>query len=102
MDALNQKKPALHGEQVASASLFTLFLQKKLLVEHLQFVTELQIPLDFMEFIPIDQKISLENVLKKARVMRPGRITILDEYTDRELIIQYQNFRAYSSAANYE
>lgn len=75
----------LHGLQVASISLFTLFLQNKLTKEYIEYAQNTGIPLDFTEFIEDFNERKWSQILQKSREMRPGRITILDHFTDEEL-----------------
>lgn len=99
----------LHGLQVASISLFTLFLQDKLTEEYIEYAQNTGIPLSFTEFVhDFDDKKWLK-ILRKSRNMRPGRITILDHFTNEELALKlsaYQQmikeFRCYYTPKQYQ
>lgn len=85
----------LHGTQVASISLFTLFLQGKLDQKYLHYAEQTGIPLDFMKTIEGASPMLLEKILETAYGMRPGRYTILNKHTTSELLqkfITYKNF----------
>lgn len=82
----------LHGLQVASISLFTLYLQNKLTDEHIKYAQNAGIPLSFTEFVYGFNKEKWLRILKKSRNMRPGRVTILDNFTDEELVRQLDTY----------
>src|SRR5699024_9756644 len=63
----------LHGTQVASISLFTLFLQDKLKKIHIDYAQVTGIPLDFTSFVKEFSKEVFCQLMNKAREMRPGR-----------------------------
>ena len=84
IDYLELSENILHGNQVASISLFTLFLQNKLQDIHLEYASSTGILLDFTMLIKNLDDVKLKLIFRKAKEMRPGRFTILDtidEYT---------------------
>lgn len=83
----------LHGLQVASISLFTLYLQNKLTDEHIKYAQNAGIPLSFTEFLDDFNKEKWLHILKKSRTMRPGRVTILDTFSNEELVGQLSAYR---------
>lgn len=85
----------LHGIQVASISLFTLFLQEKLSVKHLNYAKSTGIPLNFTSSIPDFSEDLLDVIIKKALEMRPGRITILNYLTAETISMKYIEFVSY-------
>lgn len=84
----------LHGTQVASASLFTLFLQGKLKRKYLDYARATEIPLDFGCFVKDFSKETFIKIVDKAREMRPGRYTILDQYINDDLYEAYLKFKS--------
>lgn len=82
----------LHGTQVASISLFTLFLQGKLEDKYIQYANETGIPLNFMKTLINPSKDLLEKILNTAYNMRPGRFTILNRMSIQELMKGFENF----------
>lgn len=92
----------LHGSQVASISLFTLFLQEKLMPEHIDFAEKIGIPPDFTATIPDFDDVLFGHILDKAREMRPGRYTVLSLYSNQYILQQLKAFkesiRAYNQA----
>ena len=92
MDFLNLTKGVLHGEQVASASLFTLHLQRKLDGSHLKYAREIGINLLFTDYL-IDGELYLIKLFETARNMRPGRVTVLDNFSNNDLINEFKVFK---------
>ena len=85
----------LHGIQVASISLFTLFLQNKLQDNHINYANATEIPLCFTSFMAKSDTVTLQMVYSKAKDMRPGRFTILDEIDEAifvKSIYEFKNF----------
>ncbi|MFY0608231.1 MAG: iron-containing alcohol dehydrogenase [Cyclobacteriaceae bacterium] len=92
IDFLGLSTDNLHGLQVASVSLFCLYLQGKLLVEHINYAEATEIPLVFTDLS--DQiEMRLKDIFELAKEMRPGRYTVLDEMSCDEFIDQYDRFR---------
>lgn len=83
----------LHGTQVASISLFTLFLQGKLQDKYVAYAKATEIPLLFTSFIAEFSKDIFFQIMDKARTMRPGRYTILEEVNNETLYAEYLNFK---------
>ena len=79
LTALGFSANGLHGIQVASISLFTLFLQHKLQDIHLHYAMATGIPLDFTTFLEPCKSADLKQVYHLSKEMRPGRYTVLDE-----------------------
>ena len=81
-----------HGTAVASISIFTLFLQKKLNNKHLQLINRLNIPLDFVE-LSSTKSLNLYSIFDYAKNYKKNRNTILNKYTIEELIEKYSEFK---------
>lgn len=85
----------LHGIQVASISLFTLFLQGKLLDIHLHYARATGIPLNFTALLQNPDKELLTKIYHLSKQMRPGRYTILNEINEETFmkrIVEYQQY----------
>lgn len=91
IDYLGLSDGTLHGLQVGSISLFSLYLQQKLCPQHVNYAFKLGIPLLFTDLSP-DIANNLLHIFETARVMRPDRYTILDCLSDQELIARYRGF----------
>ncbi|HWG89441.1 MAG TPA: iron-containing alcohol dehydrogenase family protein [Candidatus Thermoplasmatota archaeon] len=83
--------PAHHGTQVGSLSLFSLYLQGDLDLGYVRDVEAIGIPLP-TALLPTSWA-ELVRLFGTARVMRPGRHTVLDQFTDEELVRRYEAFR---------
>lgn len=94
IDFLDLSSNILHGTQVASISLFTLFLQGKLKERHVQYAKATGIPVDFSELIIDFNRDSFKEIIQKAKKMRPGRYTILDEVQEEHLFDELLKFKA--------
>ena len=93
IDNLNLGFPILHGEQVASISLFSLFLQGKLIEDHLRYALETKIELDFTNNLKISNETILGQIFTKSKEMRPGRYTVLDTMSEDLFISRIVDFR---------
>jgi len=82
---------ALHGIQVGSIALFVLWLLRLDLGNAITFAQKIGLPLDWRELYP-DIASNLRIILKTARVVRPGRSTILDSFSDDELVGECEQF----------
>ena len=94
IDYLNLGLPVLHGEQVASISLFSLFLQEKLVDDHLVYALETNINLKFTSILKVYSQDVLRKIYRKSKEMRPGRYTILDSISEDlfiSKIVDYEN-----------
>lgn len=94
IDFLKLGKPILHGEQVASISLFVLFLQEKQLVDHLNYAIETKIELNFTNNLEISNEFILRKIYRTSKEMRPGRYTVLNTMSEDQFIskiIDYSN-----------
>jgi glycerol-1-phosphate dehydrogenase [NAD(P)+] len=98
IDYLEVGNGSLHGIQVASISLFILFLQDKLLPEYIDYAKSTGIPLLFTELLNSTENRALIEIFRKSKEMRPGRYTILDTITEVEFI---DNFTAFKNEINY-
>lgn len=92
IDFLNLSKNVLHGIQVASISLFILYIQKKLIKEHLDYATETEIPLIFTQLILDCDEVILREIYKKSKEMRPGRYTVLDTISEYDFVKKYNEY----------
>lgn len=95
IDYLELTPSILHGTQVASISLFTLFLQKKLLPIHLEYAIAIELPLVFSDFYDSMNHDILETIFHKAKEMRPGRYTVLDTISPVDFLKEYDLFKMY-------
>lgn len=93
IDFLGMSNNILHGTQVASISLFTLFLQGKLKERHINYAKATGIPLDFSTLISDFNNENFMIIIKKAKTMRPGRYTILDEVLEENLFDELMKFK---------
>lgn len=82
----------LHGTQVATISLFTLFLHNKLTTHQLNYAKSTGIPLNFASLFKEFNSNILETTINKAREMRPGRHTILNELSNTQIVQAYSRF----------
>ena len=95
IDYLKLGKRILHGEQVASISLFILFLQEKQLDAHFNYAIETKIELNFINNLKLSNEIVLRDIFKTSKVMRPGRYTVLNTMSADQFIskiVDYSNF----------
>lgn len=92
IDYLNFSEGVLHGTQVASISLFTLFLQDKLEEKYLIFAKKMAIPIDFSCFVKNFSKERFLEIIDKSREMRPGRYTVLSQMSSEEVYLKYLDF----------
>ena len=94
IDYLGLSKGILHGIQVASISLFTLYLQGDLQPKYLHRVKNLGIPLLWTNLIEeFDAKAAIA-IYHTALEMRPGRYTRLHEITQDEFISYLEDFNS--------
>lgn len=91
LDSMQIGMDTLHGEKVGIISRYCLYLQqeKQPLVD--DFFNEFKIGRTFPGCENLDTT-SMAEVFKVARHMRPGRSTILDQFTDFELSERYMNY----------
>ena len=84
IDYLGFSKNILHGSQVASISLFCLFLQNKLNTDILDFAKKTKISLDFTSFIIECDKSKIQEIYNLAITIRPNRFTVLNKINSAE------------------
>ncbi len=91
IDFMKLNNGVLHGTQVASISLFSLFLQNKLTDETIEYARKVEIPMSFHTLADgiID---NLENIYQLSQRMRPGRFTVLDTVTEDEFLNRYKEY----------
>ncbi len=94
IDYLKLTENVLHGTQVASISLFSLYLQKKLADEHLYYAEKIETPF-FFHKLGTDIENNLPLIFKTSQKMRPGRYTVLDTINEHEFIQEYLNYCSY-------
>jgi len=82
---------ALHGIQVGSIALFVLWLLRLDVESAILFAQKIGLPLDWRELYPAVAP-NMRAVLAMARVVRPGRSTILDDFSDDDLIKECDEF----------
>ncbi len=91
IDFLKLTPGVLHGTQVASISLFSLYIQNKLLPEHINYAKKVQIPFCFHLFAS-DIKDNLGAIFQLSQKMRPGRFTVLDTLNEGSFIQKYTDY----------
>lgn len=91
IDFFNLSEETLHGLQVGSISIFSLYLQKKLDIKCINYANELNIPLAFHQ---LDDKIfsKLNEIYETSMVMRPGRYSVLNSFQGMAFTDIYQEF----------
>jgi glycerol-1-phosphate dehydrogenase [NAD(P)+] len=95
IDFLGLSEKVLHGIQVASISLFMLFLQKKLTDIHIKYALAINIPLNFTDLITNKEHCVIRKIYSKAKEMRPGRITVLDFIDEDQFIDNLIKYTAF-------
>ncbi|MCY2687770.1 iron-containing alcohol dehydrogenase [Salinimicrobium sp. TH3] len=93
LNYLELTENVLHGVQVASISLFTLFLQNKLHSIHVEYAVATHVPLIFTDLIK--REYCLKEIFFKALEMRPGRFTVLDHLTAEEFVEKVDDYTEY-------
>lgn len=101
IDYLGFSDSVLHGTQVGSISLFTLYLQGKLKLIHINFAKSVGIPLQLGSLVQGFSKNKFLKIVEKARLMRPGRYTVLDELTNEEICRSYEKYNEKLNALSY-
>lgn len=91
MDELGVTRDVLHGVQVGSACLFALYLLRRLTPEVLSFADAMRIPRVWTDLLKDPRQ--AKSVLAHARKVRPDRRTVLDDFTDDELLIEMSRYR---------
>ena len=93
IDYLNYGKDILHGLQVASISLFTLFLQEDLRPRYLLKASQLEIEMNWLNNLAAvpDRKL-LKEIFRTAVIMRPNRYTILDRLDENSFVDKVEEF----------
>lgn len=92
IDYFDLTKNVLHGIQVASISLFMLYIQEKLEDIHIEYANATNIPLNFTDLLENKQQDTLRKIFCKAKQMRPGRVTVLDFIKENEFIKKLEEF----------
>jgi glycerol-1-phosphate dehydrogenase [NAD(P)+] len=82
-----------HGIQVGCLSLFSAHLQGILEADFVRALEAVRMPLCIGDLSPVAEA-RLAEVISTARTMRPGRYTVLDRFSDRDLVEQYYLFRS--------
>jgi glycerol-1-phosphate dehydrogenase [NAD(P)+] len=95
IEYLELTENVLHGNQVASISLFTLFLQDKLSSVHLEYAIATGVVLNFTDLMKNGSDETLSIIFHKAKEMRPGRFTVLDLMTEEVFLEKVQAFKSY-------
>jgi glycerol-1-phosphate dehydrogenase [NAD(P)+] len=91
LDFLRINKTILHGYQVGLLSLFCLYLQDSLDSIHLNYAKKIGLKMNIDEIYPIGGRDWLE-VFEVSRTMRPGRVTILDKFSNDQLLKKKDEF----------
>ena len=95
IDSLLINEKFLHGTQVGTLSLFSLYLQEKLNSDILNYAIKLGLPLS-LPYLETSEK-QLKLIFKTSRAMRPGRFTVLDMFSDDELVEKYKQYKLFVS-----
>jgi glycerol-1-phosphate dehydrogenase [NAD(P)+] len=98
LDELNLTPGVLHGVQVGSACLFSLHLLDELTPAVLRFADAMQIPHVWTDLLP--DPTQAKEVFAHARRVRPDRRTILDAFTDDELVAELTRFAGRSGQSD--
>lgn len=93
LDYFNVTPHVLHGTQVASISLFTLFLQGKLNSNHLNYAKATQIPFYFTDLMTEVSDDLLCKIYRTSKEMRPGRYTVLDQIDEKTFLNKLIEYR---------
>ncbi len=91
IDHLELASEELHGIQVGSISLFVLSLLSEKTGLAIDFARSIGLPLDWETLSPRVEG-SVRSILENARQMRPDRRTILDDFTDDQLLAESRAF----------
>jgi glycerol-1-phosphate dehydrogenase [NAD(P)+] len=91
IDYKKMSEGTLHGYQVGVLSLFSLYLQDKLKKEHVLYAKTLDLSVNYLGNLLSSPKDFLE-IISLSRKMRPGRCTILDNYTDKIIYEKYYKY----------
>ncbi|MGE5402756.1 MAG: iron-containing alcohol dehydrogenase [Ignavibacteriales bacterium] len=80
-----------HGFQVGSVTPFILWLHKETEIKYFRYFKENRFYWNFTELLDRGE-ISLENLFQEARIIRNNRYTILNEYSDADLVCCYEEY----------
>ena len=92
LDKLKLGENLLHGQKVGRATLFTTYLQGKYNLKMILLLKKFKMPITL-----VDEDLSDKDILKIfecCRTMRPGRKTVLDQYSNEELLLRYNYFKS--------
>lgn len=92
IDFLDFSKGVLHGTQVASCSLFALYLQGKLQEEYISYAKKTGLPINFTDIMVENDEKALREVFRTSKKMRPGRYTVLDTVSEDEFLTKLVDF----------
>lgn len=102
IDFFGYSDGVLHGTQVGSISLFSLFLQKKLEEKQLIFAKIIGVPLFLDAFIINFSDDRFMQIIDKAREMRPGRFSILDMFSTQQVLEKYKKYKTFVKNTNFQ
>lgn len=91
IDSLGLTANMLHGELVGRATRFILFLQNRSTDATEKFFKEFDVPRKLLN--RFDEEQYLSSIFSRARLVRPGRVTILEKYSDSDLLGKYLDYR---------
>lgn len=86
----------LHGELVGALSLFSMYLQKEIAPQDIEFVSSI-FPQWRQIFKIITEMIGAEDFFKDCHNVRPERQTILNQFTETELAAELRSFIKYAN-----
>jgi len=92
MDYRKLGRDILHGDVVGVISQYTLFLQNNKRPDIERYLATLKLP----KTLAVLDELStgeLKNLFELAKEMRPGRRTILDQYSNQQLVENYLRYR---------
>lgn len=91
LDQLQFNNDILHGQQVGRTSMFTTYLQGSFNKKILRLCESLGVRKTFIDDQMSDQ--DLLRIFETCRTVRPGRKTILDKYSNEQLLTKYHEFQ---------
>jgi glycerol-1-phosphate dehydrogenase [NAD(P)+] len=97
LDELDLTPEVLHGVQVGSICLFTLYLLGELSPRIMSFAEAMQLPILWTDLAPQLTK-RLPEILTRTREVRPDRRTVLDELSDEQIMDQLAEFSNFCRA----
>lgn len=92
MDYMQLGRDILHGDVVGIISQYTLFLQNNIRPDIAEYLAALKLPKSLGVLDDLSPG-ELKNLFELAKEMRPGRKTILDQFSNEQLVENYLRYR---------